>query len=129
MPRSRDDANSGEELLFTLKLLVAGSFELDPFRDRVVLCSRRLELEPLDVDRVIAPSGFFGQHGYLPDLVDLRHNVNMHATFVAGGPDIREIHRKLRGLQAVDLAPTVADLLGIPAPSDAQGRVLAEILR
>ena len=30
-------------------------------------------------DRRIAFSQFFGQHGYLPDLVDLAHNVNMHA--------------------------------------------------
>ena len=38
----------------------------------------------------IAFSQFFGQHGYLPNLVDLAHNVNMHATFVAAGPGIRK---------------------------------------
>ena len=37
----------------------------------------------------IAFSQFFGQHGYLPDLVDLRRNVNMHGTFLASGPGVR----------------------------------------
>jgi len=62
--------------------------------------------------KLIAPSGFFGQHGYLPDLVDLGHSVNMHATLVAGGPGIRELHRKLPGVQAVDLAPTALGCSG-----------------
>ncbi len=38
----------------------------------------------------IAFSQFFGQHGYLPNLVDLAHNVNMHATFIASGPGIAQ---------------------------------------
>ena len=34
---------------------------------------------------LIAFSQFFGQHGYLPDLVDLADNINMHGTFIAAG--------------------------------------------
>ena len=34
---------------------------------------------------LIAPSAFFGQHGYVPDVQDLADNVNMRATFLAGG--------------------------------------------
>ena len=34
---------------------------------------------------LIAPSAFFGQHGYVPDVQDLRSNTNMRATFLAGG--------------------------------------------
>lgn len=33
---------------------------------------------------------------------------------------------ELKGLQLMDVAPTVLDLLGVPAPSDMQGRSLAE---
>ena len=32
--------------------------------------------------QAIALSHFFGQHGYLPDYVDLANNINMHAMFV-----------------------------------------------
>ena len=37
---------------------------------------------------LIAPSAFFGQHGYVPDVQDLRSNTNMRATFLAGGKRI-----------------------------------------
>lgn len=109
---------------------VDGSNSLNPTRsgDVVVVAQPPYQFDAATPGTVIAPSGFFGQHGYLPDLVDLGHNVNMHATFVAAGPGIRTIHTQIPGVQAVDLAPTVADLLGIPAPGQTQGRVLNEIL-
>jgi predicted AlkP superfamily phosphohydrolase/phosphomutase len=109
---------------------VDGSNSLNPTRsgDVVVVALPPYQFDAATPGTVIAPSGFFGQHGYLPDLVDLGHNVNMHATFVAAGPRIQTIHSQIRGVQAVDLAPTVADLLGIPAPDDTQGRVFHEIL-
>jgi 2',3'-cyclic-nucleotide 2'-phosphodiesterase (5'-nucleotidase family) len=74
----------------------------------------------------IAFSQFFGQHGYLPNLVNLKRNINMHATFVAAGPGIRDGHggRVIRGVEAVDLAPTVAFLMQIPGPTSAIGDVL-----
>ena len=34
---------------------------------------------------LVARSAFFGQHGYVPDVQDLDDNVNMRATFLAGG--------------------------------------------
>ncbi len=34
---------------------------------------------------LVALSAFFGQHGYVPDVQDLDANVNMRATFIAGG--------------------------------------------
>ena len=109
---------------------VDGSNSLNPTRsgDVVAVALPPYQFDAATPGQVIAPSGFFGQHGYLPDLVDLGHNVNMHATFAAAGPGIRTIHDQIPGVQAVDLAPTIAQLLGIPAPTNAQGRVLAEIL-
>jgi hypothetical protein len=110
---------------------VDGSNSLNPTRsgDVVAVALPPYQFDASTPGQLFAPSGFFGQHGYLPDLVDLGHSVNMHATFVAGGPGIREIHRKIPGVQAVDLAPTIAQLLGIPAPNDTQGWVLSEILK
>ena len=37
---------------------------------------------------LVAPSHFFGQHGYVPDVQNLAANVNMRATFLAGGGQI-----------------------------------------
>jgi len=67
----------------------------------------------------VADAPFWGQHGYLPDLVDLERNINMHAAFFAAGPGIP--HATALKVRAIDLAPTVAALLGIPAPADATG--------
>jgi len=73
----------------------------------------------------IADAPFFGQHGYMPDLVDLEHNINMRAVFLAAGPGIR--HRTVPGVRAIDFAPTIAFYLGIPGPMNASGRILYEI--
>ncbi len=73
----------------------------------------------------IADAPFFGQHGYMPDLVDLEHNINMRAPFVAAGPGIRPI--RIAGARAIDFAPTIAFYLGIPGPRNASGRILYEL--
>ena len=75
---------------------------------------------------LIAPSHFFGQHGYVPDVSDLADNVNMRATFLADGPGI---DRGPVTARTIDLAPTLAYILDIPEPQQSQGRVLTEILR
>ncbi len=72
-------------------------------------------------------SEFFGQHGYLPNLVNLQRNVNMHATFIASGPGIRK-EGKLRGVRAIDVAPTIAFLLNINAPNNTRGEILFNAL-
>ena len=99
----------------------------------------------------IAFSQFFGQHGYLPDLVNLKRNVNMHGTFVAAGPGIqgggghsRSRHdddddddddddggrggRLISGVEAIDLAPTIAFLMRIQGPTSASGDILYKAL-
>ncbi|HKD97648.1 MAG TPA: alkaline phosphatase family protein, partial [Micromonosporaceae bacterium] len=109
---------------------VDGSDSLHPFRsgDVVVVTKVPYEFDGNTVGTLVAPSLFFGQHGYLPDDVDLKHNINMHATFVAGGPDIVHVG-SVHGVHAVDLAPTLAILGGFNPPLQAQGRVLTSILR
>ncbi|HEY2795784.1 MAG TPA: 5'-nucleotidase C-terminal domain-containing protein [Micromonosporaceae bacterium] len=109
---------------------VDGSDSLNPYRsgDVVVVTKVPYEFDGNTVGSLVAPSLFFGQHGYLPDDVDLAHNINMHATFVAAGPDIAHV-RSVRGVHAVDLAPTLAVLGGFNPPLQAQGVVLTGILK
>ena len=77
--------------------------------------------------QAIALSHFFGQHGYLPNYVDLPDNINMHATFVLGGPGIK--HKdNVKGLRAIDVAPTLAFLMDIPGPQNARGRILYDLV-
>ena len=70
---------------------------------------------------LVAPSHFFGQHGYVPAVQDLPANVNMRATFLAGGEGIAKGQLTAK---TIDLAPTLAFMLGIPEPQHSQGRVL-----
>jgi predicted AlkP superfamily pyrophosphatase or phosphodiesterase len=63
------------------------------------------------------PSTFFGQHGHDPRLPEMK------AIFYAAGPDFK--HRSLREVGAVDIAPTVAQLLDIDPPEDAQGKKIS----
>jgi hypothetical protein len=75
---------------------------------------------------LVAPSHFFGQHGYVPDVQVLAANVNMRATFIAGG---RGVAHESVVARSIDLAPTLAHLLGIPAPLQSQGLVLHDVIR
>ena len=84
----------------------------------------------------IAFSQFFGQHGYLPNLVDIPRNVNMHGTFLAAGPGVRGGGgggnggggRVVHGVRAIDVAPTIAFLLGIDGPAQSTGEVLDDVI-
>jgi 2',3'-cyclic-nucleotide 2'-phosphodiesterase (5'-nucleotidase family)/predicted AlkP superfamily phosphohydrolase/phosphomutase len=107
---------------------VDGSDSLHPSRsgDIVVVATPPYQFDAATPGQTIALSNFFGQHGYLPDQVDLAHNINMHATFVAAGPGVRHT-TDVSGVTAVDLAPTLAYLLGIDRPQNSSGRILHEI--
>jgi 2',3'-cyclic-nucleotide 2'-phosphodiesterase (5'-nucleotidase family) len=76
---------------------------------------------------LVALSAFFGQHGYVPDVQNLDANVNMRATFIAGGKSVRS--GQVEGLRTIDLAPTIAYLLGVPEPQQSQGVVRLDLLK
>ena len=109
---------------------VAGTDALHPSRsgDVVVTLRPPYQFDAATPGTLVAPSKFFGQHGYLPDAVDLANNVNLRATFVAAGPGIAPSETPLAGVRAVDLAPTIAYLLGVPGPQNASGRILYDLL-
>ncbi|GAP12529.1 5'-nucleotidase/2',3'-cyclic phosphodiesterase [Longilinea arvoryzae] len=77
---------------------------------------------------LVALSAFFGQHGYVPDVQNLDANVNMHATFFAGGKAIQPNYLA-EGIRTIDLAPTIAYILGVPEPQQSQGVVRLDLLR
>jgi 2',3'-cyclic-nucleotide 2'-phosphodiesterase (5'-nucleotidase family)/predicted AlkP superfamily pyrophosphatase or phosphodiesterase len=129
-----DPANPGKQVVLDVLLKeelldVDGSNSLHPSRsgDVTVVLRPPYQFDAATAGQRIAFSQFFGQHGYLPDLVDLRHSVNMHATFVAAGPGIQKSWWQVRGVRQVDVAPTLAYLMGIPAPANASGNILVGI--
>jgi 2',3'-cyclic-nucleotide 2'-phosphodiesterase (5'-nucleotidase family) len=130
-----DPANPGaqvvEDVLLKEELRnVDGSDSLHPSRsgDVVVVFRPPYQSDAATPGVRVAFSQFFGQHGYMPDLVDLAHNINMHATFVAAGPGIRK-QDPVSGVRAIDLAPTLAFLLGVPGPQNARGRIMYNLLK
>jgi len=128
-----DPANPGADVV--LKIMkkeelrnVDGSDSLHPNRsgDVVIVLKPPYQFDAATFGQTIAFSQFFGQHGYLPETVDLASGVNMHATFVAAGPGIRH-QGPVKGVRAVDLAPTISFLLGIPGPANARGKILYDL--
>lgn len=91
--------------------------------DVVVLLRPPYQFDGASPGKAIADQPFFGQHGFWPDLVNLQRGVNMHSTFIMAGPGIRS-NKVLRRVNMVDVVPTLAAVLGIPAPANSQGRVL-----
>jgi len=94
--------------------------------DLVVFAYPPYQFDAATPGTLIAKSEFFGQHGYVPDVQNLAANVNMRATFLAGG---QAINRGRFQVRSIDIAPTIAYLMGVPEPQQAQGRVLLEVLR
>jgi 2',3'-cyclic-nucleotide 2'-phosphodiesterase (5'-nucleotidase family)/predicted AlkP superfamily phosphohydrolase/phosphomutase len=129
-----DPANPGKQVV--LKILrkeelrnVDGVDALHPSRsgDVVVVLRPPYQFDAATPGQRIAFSQFFGQHGYLPNLVDLAHNINMHGSFIASGPGIRK-QGAVAGVRAIDVAPTASFLLGIPGPVNASGKILYNLL-
>jgi 2',3'-cyclic-nucleotide 2'-phosphodiesterase (5'-nucleotidase family)/predicted AlkP superfamily phosphohydrolase/phosphomutase len=125
-----DPANPGGQVV--LKIMkkeelrnVDGSDSLHPNRsgDVVVVLKPPYQFDAATFGQTIAFSQFFGQHGYLPETVDLANGINMHGTFVAAGPGIQK-QNPVVGIRAVDLAPTISLLLNIPGPANASGKIL-----
>lgn len=94
--------------------------------DLVVFSAPPYQFDAATPGTQFALSAFFGQHGYVPDVQDLRANTNMRATFLAGGPEIER--GEIEDVQSIDLAPTAAFLLGVPAPQHSQGVVRRDLL-
>lgn len=93
--------------------------------DLVVFSEVPYQFDAATPGTLVSESHFFGQHGYVPDVQDLGANTNMRATFLAGGKGIAR--GKVRA-RSIDLAPTLAFLLGVPQPQHSQGKVLRNVV-
>jgi 2',3'-cyclic-nucleotide 2'-phosphodiesterase (5'-nucleotidase family)/predicted AlkP superfamily phosphohydrolase/phosphomutase len=129
-----DSANPGEQVV--LRIIkkedlrnVDGVDSLHASRsgDVTVVLRPPYQFDAATPGQRIAFSQFFGQHGYTPDLVDLAHNINMHATFVAAGPGIKHGFTA-QNMRAIDVAPTLSYLMRIPEPQNARGKIRLDML-
>ena len=127
-----DDPNLPGQQQVVLKVMkkeelrnVDGTDSLHPNRsgDVVVVFRPPYQTDASTPGTLIAFSQFFGQHGYLPNLVNIARNVNMHGTFVAAGPGIRK-QGPVPNVRAIDVAPTIAFLMDIPGTQNARGKIL-----
>ena len=75
------------------------------------------DFEPAQLHR-----NFTGVHLCLPACRE------MHAVALVTGPGVRKLHRKIP-MNVIDLAPTLAHILGSPIPKDAEGNVLKEFFK
>jgi 2',3'-cyclic-nucleotide 2'-phosphodiesterase (5'-nucleotidase family) len=96
--------------------------------DLVVFSYPPYQFDAATPGTLIARSAFFGQHGYVPDVQVMDANVNMRAAFIGGGGDVRT-KVVAKGLRSIDLAPTIAYVLGVPEPQHSQGLVRLDLLR
>ena len=96
--------------------------------DLVVFAYPPYQFDAATPGTLVAKSAFFGQHGYVPDVQNLGANINMRAAFIAGDGSVRP-NVVAEGLRTIDLAPTLAYLLGVPEPQHSQGVVRLDLLR
>lgn len=78
-------------------------------------------LQPEILQAHASPIGA-GVHGFFP----LR--TKMQAIFFLGGAGVVQ-GKRIAGVRQIDVAPTIARLLGIPPPADAQGHIIGEALQ
>ncbi|MEO6457110.1 MAG: 5'-nucleotidase C-terminal domain-containing protein, partial [Chloroflexia bacterium] len=93
--------------------------------DVLVVGTPPYQFDAFTAGQRIADAPFYGQHGFLPDTVDLARNVNMHAMFGMHGPSVAQ-GKKIKTPSSIDLIPTAAYAMNVPPPRFAEGRVLLE---
>lgn len=71
---------------------------------------------------VFSVPNYYGSHGYSSNLRSMR------AIFYAAGPSFRQ-RTQISRVRAIDIAPTVLRILGVPAPSTNDGTAIRQALR
>ena len=77
------------------------------------------------------------EEGYAPDFrsydkiiaYNEKYIHDPYGIFIAYGPDILHAKEELKGLEIIDIAPTILHVFGLPIPTDVDGRVIKEIFR
>ena len=66
-------------------------------------------------------------HGAQLPSVDLGEYGTIKSMFIADGPKIKKNHIRNKPINMVDIAPTIAHILGIPPPKNSEGAILYDI--
>lgn len=66
-------------------------------------------------------------HGAQFPTVDLGKNGTMKTIFIAHGPTIKKGYERKKPISVMDIAPTMAYILGIPAPRDSEGTIIYDL--
>jgi predicted AlkP superfamily phosphohydrolase/phosphomutase len=69
----------------------------------------------------------FGSNKVIEKSFGVSSSHRMNGIFIASGAGIKDAG-EFRGAQLIDLAPTILHLMGLPVPTDTDGRVLTEAL-
>jgi predicted AlkP superfamily phosphohydrolase/phosphomutase len=69
----------------------------------------------------------FGSNKVIEPSYGVSSSHRMNGILIASGADVKNAG-EFRGAQLIDLAPTILHLMGLPVPTDMDGRVLTEIL-
>jgi len=109
------------DVLFALKPQYMANPFIYPAAVRYRDGTERVIPNPEEYEPAMLHRNFTGVHLSLPCLRE------MHAAFLLAGSGIPVLRRR-HPVDVIDVAPTLAYLLGIPAPKDAEGNVLKEIL-
>ncbi len=109
------------DVLFAFKPMYAANPFIYPSAVEYMDGTRRYIPNLEGYEPVILYENFSAFHLGLP------HTPKMHATLILAGSGVRRLDRRLP-VNVVDLAPTLAHLLGVPSPENAEGTVLQDIL-
>lgn len=93
---------------------------------------RRLHMDPRVGDLVIEAEAGWSADGWVIDPPNGRHGsqAERRAALIVGGAGVRALPRWWPvHLRHIDVAPTIAHLLGIAPPSGSQGRVRLDVVR
>lgn len=86
--------------------------------DVIVFAAPPYQFDAAPWGAIEGPAPIYGQHGFVPD-----GSPDRYATFIAYGPRIH--HGEMAGpVTALDIAPTVAALLGFTPPAQSEGQAL-----
>jgi predicted AlkP superfamily phosphohydrolase/phosphomutase len=66
-------------------------------------------------------------HGAQLPSVDLGEQGTMKTVFIAHGPNIKKGYIRKKPISVIDIAPTIAHALGIPAPKDSDGNIIYDL--
>ena len=82
--------------------------------------TERVISNPENAEPATFSRNFTGAHLTVPEIKE------MHAAMILAGPDIPQLNRK-QPIRSIDIAPTVAYILGTPIPRNAEGEVIRDI--